>query len=265
VDIIGHLAVVEHAGISGDEVWAQDAQIALFPNLAHCHEWAYQRLREDLRRPVDRTEKLIQGHIITDWVIHYGTKLTPQRHRIGWAYDEAPRIAEGLDRFVDDALAAGLAEVDPRDHDERAHLERDFGHTVAECALDLRVGEPLAGTQRFENLKATLAKLADQEYARQLIEGVFSHTGGYTREAAAVLERTTKEYGAWAGQVRHPEDFAALTLCTRFDWPYERATVDYVVSYLHDVGKRLDKAAAERIVDDIVHAIADPMSLALSA
>ena len=119
MDIIGHLAVVEHAGLAGAEVWEDDAALALFPNLAHCHEWAYGRLRETLARPSDepvsRANKLIEGHIITDWVIHYGTKLTPEPVRTGWAYQEMHVAAERMDTFIDVALREGIADRDPRD------------------------------------------------------------------------------------------------------------------------------------------------------
>ncbi|MEU4771526.1 hypothetical protein [Micromonospora sp. NPDC023644] len=262
MDIMGHLAVIEHAGVSDSRVWSSDALVALFPNLAHCHEWAYKRLREDIHQEVNPTEKLIQGHIITDWVIHHGNTLTPQRHRIGWAYDEAPRIGAQLDSFIDNALSMGLAENDPRLSDTREHLERDFGHTAAECALDLRIGMEVADTPRYDDLKRELAKLADPAYAKTLVADVFDRTGGYTREGEELLSRTMSEYGAWADEVRHPEDFAALTLCTKFDWPYERATVDYVLTFLHDVGKGLDPGAADRLVADVVAAIADPGRMA---
>jgi hypothetical protein len=262
MDIMGHLAVIEYAGVEGEEVWSDDALLALFPNLAHCHEWAYRRLTDDLRRPVERSEKLIQGHIITDWVIHYGPKLTPERHRIGWAYDEAPPIADRLDKFIDRALAAGFAEVDPRRHDTIEHLRRDFGHTTAECALDLGIGAEVVKTPRYEALKASLARMADPQFAGQLVSDIFARLGGYTREGAAVLERTAREYGQWATDVRHPEDFAALTLCTKFDWPYDRPTVDYVLDFLHDVERRLDVSTKDRVVADIVSAIAEPQLLA---
>lgn len=262
MDIMGHLAVIEHAGVGGEEVWGRDALLALFPNLAHCHEWAYRRLTEQDRQPTSSAGKLVQGHIITDWVIHYGERLTPTRERIGWAYDEAPAIADRLDAFIDGALSAGLADRDPREHDVLQHLRRDFGHTAAECALDLGIGCEVVRTPRYEALRAALARLAEPGYARQLVEDVFAELDGYTREDAAVLERTAQEYGRWAGQVRHPEDFAALTLCTKFDWPYDRETVDYVLSFLHDVERKLDPGAKQRVVDDIVASIAEPQRLA---
>lgn len=265
MDIIGHLAVIEHAGVAGPEVWGEDSLLALFPNLAHCHEWAYRRLSADLRSPEHHGEHLVQGHIITDWVIHYGPKLTPVRRRIGWAYDEAPAIADRLDAFVDGALKSGLTDVDPRQHDTREHLQRDFGHTAAECALDLGIGASIADTPRYDALKATLTKLADPAFAADMVRRVFAEFGGYTREEAAVLRRTADEYGQWATEVRHPEDFAALTICTKFDWPYDRATVDYVLTFLHDVERRLEPGAKDRIVDDIVSSIAAPRQLAMAA
>lgn len=268
MDIIGHLAVIEHAGVAGDEVWADDAVLALFPNLAHCHEWAYQRLRETVDGqdvPQSRAAKLIEGHIITDWVIHYGPVLTPQPQRIGWAYQEMPIAVEKMDAFFDTALRTGLVDKDPRDHDTREHLERDFGHTSVECALDFRVGSAVANSQRETDLRASLRRLAVPEFGTALTGNVLGSSGGFTREPETVLSRTMIEYGQWAEQVVHPEDFAALTICTKYDWPYDRQTIDYVLDFLHGVERDLDPGLAEKLVDEVVAAIADPRRLAVPA
>lgn len=269
LDIIGHLAVIEHAATAGSEVWEDDAVLALFPNLAHCHEWAYSRLRETVQRseeePVGRTAKLIEGHIITDWVIHFGPTLTPERQRIGWAYQEMHLAVDRMDDFLDTALRTGLADRDPRDHDTRAHLERDFGHTSVECALDFRVGSHVADSAREEGLRASLARLSDPEFGRALAAEVFAETGGFTREPDSLLARTMGEYGDWVGSIKHPEDLAALTICTKFDWNYDRRTVDYVLDFLHGIERDLDHGRAEQLVDEIVAAIADPRRMALAA
>ncbi|WP_113704625.1 hypothetical protein [Nonomuraea lactucae] len=269
MDIIGHLAVIEHAGVSGAEVWEDDAVLALFPNLAHCHEWAYGRLRRTIDGPPEdaepsRTAKLIESHIITDWVIHYGPRLTPQPRRVGWAYREMHQATEAMDRFFDDALKLGIATSDPREHDTREHLERDFGHTSVECALDFKVGSHVADTAREDGLRTSLARLHDLEWARELASGVFAETGGYTKEGDDKLSRTMSEYGEWARSIRHPEDFAALTLCTRYGWGYDRRTVDYVLDFLHTVERGLDKGLADQLVDEVVAAVADPQTMAIS-
>lgn len=263
MDIIGHLAVIEHAGIAGAEVWEGDAVLALFPNLAHCHEWAYGQLRQALEGPAlgrdqGRAAKLIQGHIITDWVIHYGPKLTPEPQRIGWAYQEMHLATERLDGFIDQALAMGLSDHDPRDHDTREHLERDFGHTSVECALDLRVGSHVANSAREVGLRQSLRRLHDPRWATLMVSDVMAETGGFTREGAAKLGRTMSEYGAWAESIKHPEDLAALTICTRFNWDYDRRTVDYVLDFLNDIERGLDEGQANELVEQIVTSIADP-------
>ncbi|GAA0674421.1 hypothetical protein GCM10010193_29170 [Kitasatospora atroaurantiaca] len=268
MDIIGHLAVIEHAATAGSEVWEEDAVLALFPNLAHCHEWAYGRLKEAVQRqdeqPVDRAAKLIEGHIITDWVIHYGPTLTPEPQRIGWAYQEMHLAVDRMDGFFDNALRLGITDRDPRDHDTRAHLERDFGHTSVECALDFRVGSHVADSVRENGLRQSLARLGDPAFGRNLAAEVFSGTGGYTKEPDSLLARTMGEYGDWASSIEHPEDFAALTLCTKFDWPYDRRTVDYVLEFLHGIERELDHDLAEQLVDEVVAAIADPRRMSMT-
>ncbi|HZM75048.1 MAG TPA: hypothetical protein VFC19_04940 [Candidatus Limnocylindrales bacterium] len=267
MDIIGHLAVLEHAGIAGEEVWEDDAVLALFPNLAHCHEWAYKTLRQTIDAPADqpqqsRAAKLIEGHIITDWVIHYGPDLTPKPQRIGWAYQEMHLATERMDDFIDRALELRLSDNDPRDHDTRDHLERDFGHTSVECALDFKVGRHVANSARETGLRKSLGRLAEPSWAASMVADVMHETGAYTREGESKLTRTMSEYGAWAESIRHPEDFAALTICTRFDWDYERRTVDYVLDYLHDIERELRPDLAEELVDQVVERIADPRLMA---
>jgi hypothetical protein len=267
MDIIGHLAVLEHAGVAGAEVWEDDAVLALFPNLAHCHEWAYGKLRQAIESPSGgpergRAARLIEGHIVTDWVIHYGPQLTPEPRRVGWAYQEMHLATERLDTFIDEALALGLSDRDPRDHDTREHLERDFGHTSVECALDIKIGSHVANTAREAGLRKSLARLSEPQWAASMAAGVMAETGGFTREPESKLSRTMSEYGQWASSIQHPEDFAALTICTRFNWDYDRRTVDYVLDFLHDVGHGLDAGRADELADQVVAAITDPRIMA---
>jgi hypothetical protein len=128
--------------------------------------------------------------------------------------------------------------------------------------LDFRVGADVANTSRETTLREILARLADPGFGTRLAADVFAATGGYTREPDATLARTMAEYGTWAASVVHPEDFAALTICTKYDWPYDRRTVDFVLDFLHGVEGRLDEGAARRLVDEVVASIADPSRLA---
>jgi hypothetical protein len=255
MDIIGHIAVLDHAGVSGD-IWGDDATLALFPNLAHCHDWGYRQLQAGTE-PRERVESLIRGHILADWVIHYGVDVTAERRRIGWAYQEAPAVIERMDTFFDHVLASGVTDVDPRHLDDRSHLERDFGHTVAECALDLQLAESVSGTARDTSVRASLSRLADPDFAVSLTEEVFRFTGGTTSEPPEVLARTAREYGAWATDVRTLHDFAALTICTKLGWPFNREAVDLVLGFLADVAARLQPAASARLVDRVVELVDD--------
>jgi hypothetical protein len=259
MDILGHIAVIEHAGAaSSDELWGDAALYAIFPNLAHCHEWAYGELKRSPRLTGNIIRDSITGHIITDWVIHYGPDLTPEAQRIGWAYQEMPNVVNRMDAFFDGMLSDGVVERDPRDYDTRAHLERDFGHTVAECALDMLTADEVASSSRQETLCRSLNRLADSSFARGLVSDVFARTGGYTREPESKLARTMREYGEWAASIRHPEDLAALTICTKYDWPYDRRCVDRVLDLVKEVSRGLSPAPRQRLINQVVASIERP-------
>jgi hypothetical protein len=259
MDIIGHIAVIEHAGVTDKEaLWGDGALYAIFPNLAHCHEWAYNELKRSPQLKGDLVSDLIAGHIVTDWIIHYGPYLIPQPERIGWAYDEMQKVVDRMDDFFNAMLADGVVDRDPRDHDTREHLERDFGHTVAECALDLLTADEVANSSRKTLFCESLSRLSDPAFATNLVADVFAATGGYTREPDEKIARTMREYGEWATSIRHPEDLAALTICTKYNWPYDRRCVERVLDLLREVSKGLDLGPRQILVDQVVASIAQP-------
>ena len=246
MDIVGHVAIADFAGVSSDP-WGRDALLALFPNIAHCHDWAYSQLQ-----PVGHEAALIRTHIIADWVIHYGAHVGKQRRRIGWAYESAPWIADRMDGLFDLALKTGFSDLDPRDHDERLHLERDFAHTAAECALDLQLVDMVVDTPKEQALRASLSQLGDVTFARTFVDETFAATAGVTTETDSVLARTAYEYGAWAYDTRTMHDFPALTICSKLGWSFEPPVVDLVLEFLAGVGDNLDKCLGEQLIEQVV-------------
>lgn len=264
MDILGHVAVIDYSGITDTgELWGEHALYSIFPNLAHCHEWAYNELKRSPRLTGTVMRDLITGHIVADWIIHYGPHLTPEPQRIGWAYDEMQNAVDRMDAFFDQMLADGVVDRDPRDHDTREHLERDFGHTSVECALDMMTADEMVNSGYQTAFLNSLSRLADPAFCRELVRDVFASTGGYTREPDEKLARTMREYGEWAASIRHPEDLAALTICTKFDWPYDRRCVDRVLEFLKNVSKGLHSAPRQRLMDEVVASIAQPARMAV--
>lgn len=257
MDLLGHLTVIEEAGLaSGEALWHDGAVLALFPNLAHCHDWAYDSLWHAHREP-DRARRIVQGHMICDWVIHYGDRRTPTRERIGWAYQQMPRALDRLDAFMDHVTARGFAPVDPRALDDRAHLERDFAHTAVECAVDVHVTERHGGRVRLDAVCRALAPLATPE-GRRRIDDILGEIGGRTAEPVTVLDRTAEEFGTWAASVERPTDFAALTLCSKYGLEVSPESVADVSSFVADIAGDLDPSSTARMFDTIVERIADP-------
>lgn len=259
MDLIGHLAVIEEAGLlRGDELWGKDALAAMFPNIAHCHQWAYESLwnaHQYTDAPIART---IQAHMICDWVIHYGAYWTPVRERIGWAYKEMPKAVDQLDRFMDHVVKKGYARQDPRSLDERSHLERDFGHTAVECALDIRLAQKYTSQARLEAVCNQFTELGSQKNPDEFIRQVFAETGGHTLEPEAVLLRTVEDYARWSRIVKRSYEFAAFTILSKFNIEETPESLQFVVEFLDALSRSFAEGDMRQMVDQIVERIANP-------
>jgi hypothetical protein len=259
MDLIGHLGVIEDAGLlSGDQLWGTEALIAFLPNLAHCHQWAYESLWDVHRRNDLTRARVIQSHMICDWVIHYGPKWTPVKERVGWAYQEMPAAVERLDTFMDHVVATGMVITDPREQDTREHLERDFGHTSVECALDLGLSQRYTSEARLASVCEEFRRWGNDDYRSKLLQIVFDETGGYTLEPPAVLDRTATEYARWSHVVRRPYEFAALTIISKYGMVESREAIDFVLSFLDELARGFSPSESRRCVGEIVERIADP-------
>jgi hypothetical protein len=259
MDLIGHLAVIEESGVlAGDDLWGEQAVVAMLPNLAHCHQWAYEALWDAHRRSDATTARVLQSHMICDWVIHYGSKWTPVKERIGWAYDEMPKAAARLDSFMDHLSAHGLLREDPREVDSREHLERDFGHTAVECALDFRLAARYAGGPRLASIGREFQRFGEPGVADEFIAQVFHDLDGYTKEPPDVLRRTIDDFARWSGRVTRPYEFAAYTMIAKYGVEETDESLQFALDFLEVLSRNLDRSGTERMVSAIVERIADP-------
>ena len=264
MDLVGHLTVIEEAGLGKERFLSEEEIIfAMFPNFAHCHEWAYKTLWNVHQKASDRDLRLIQGHMICDWVIHYGPRWTPVMERVGWAYHEMPLAVAELDPFMDKLVSEGHVECDPRSQDSRDHLERDFGHTTIECALDFILANKYVGTDRLQKLAIAFERLALPEESLSRIQKTFEKVSGYTREPRSRLLKTINEYARWSTYVTHPEQYAALTLMSKYNIKETPETLEFVVGFLKKISGLLDSGGLWQTYDQIVERIANP-ELAMS-
>ena len=264
MDLVGHLTVIEEAGLGQERFLSEEEIIfAMFPNFAHCQEWAYKNLWTIHQKAPDWDLRIIQGHMICDWVIHYGPRWTPVMERVGWAYHEMPLSVAELDPFMNKLVSEGYVQNDPRTQDSRDHLERDFGHTAIECALDFILAKKYVGTDRLEKMAHAFETLARPEESLSLIQKTFDKVSGYTREPDSRLLKTINEYARWSTYVTHPEQYAALTLMSKYDIKETPETLEFVVEFLEKISRRLDSSGLHYMYDQIVERIANP-ELAMS-
>lgn len=259
MDLIGHLMVIEEAGLgNGAKLQKEKIIYAMFPNLAHCHEWAYKGLW-DAHRYTDNEEiRLIQGHMICDYVIHYGPNLTDPKQRIGWAYKEMPKAIEQMEPFLNYILDKKFVLMDPRLLDDLSHFQRDFGHTTVECALDFALACKFSGTDRFHTVCEAFKEFGRPDVGEKFIEEVFQKTSGFTREPRDLLLKTIDDYARWATAVKSPVEFAALTLLSKYNIHECKESLEFCVDYLESLSKQLDPSSLDRMLNEIIERIANP-------
>lgn len=258
MDLIGHLSVIEDAGVCpAAQLWGERAVWAFLPNLAHCHEWAYAELWHAHRSRSQVERRLVQGHMICDWVIHYGTRRVPAPERIGWAYHQMPIAAAQLETFMQHIVARGLVAEDPRTLDTREHMERDFGHTAVECALDLW----LARRRPVSRHVASIGDAFRRFDAPDALDGIMQNLhaiGGVTKEPPAVLARTLAEYARWSRIAVSLEQYAAFGLAARYGIEETPDALAFVSGFLDELARKLDDDATRSAYDAIVRHVQDP-------
>ncbi|MFS0752931.1 hypothetical protein [Oceanobacillus sp. 1P07AA] len=259
MDLIGHIKVIEDAGLSkGRLLNEEEILYAMFPNIAHCHEWAYQSLWNAHTDSNNNLIRILQGHMICDYVIHYGPDYEENTSRIGWAYKEMPRALEMLDLFVEESKIRGFLEMDPRLTSDKDRFIRDFGHTAVECALDFSLAEDFSGTDRLNNIRSAFQKLGREERGNKFIEKVFKNTSGYTKEPLEKLLTTVDSYSNWSEKVKSPEEFAAFTLIEKYGLVDSTESLNFCVSFLKDLSDKLNKTKIDSMLYEITERVYNP-------
>ncbi|HDR7799688.1 TPA: hypothetical protein QCY03_003489 [Bacillus tropicus] len=260
MDLIGHLKVIEDAGLGSSEYLQGDEILyAMFPNLAHCHEWAYKSLWDIHHTSDDVGLRLIQGHMICDYVIHYGPTLAEPKERIGWAYKEMPKALEVLDQFFNHVTENGFVTTDPRLLDTPEHMRRDFGHTAVECALDFALANDFnCGNDRIPLIREAFEKISLPENGEKFVNEVFQKTNGYTREPRELIRNTIANYGKWVQTAETPVEFASLTLLSKYNIEITKESQLFCLEFLDNLSNRLDSTLLNQMISEIVERIINP-------
>lgn len=263
MDLIGHLTVLCRAEVlARSQAFGEDAVLGMFPNFFHCHEWGYDDLLGSGRPCEEGSQRAVQGHLITDWVIHFGDRWAERRRRIGFAYDAMDAAAADMPWFLAAAERRGLL-VSPAalraKSEER--LRRDFAHTAVECAFERLVAERHAGDDELPALVAGLGQALEPASMRALQADVFESMAAWTKEPAAMLERSRREYTAWLGIVDSLTDFPALLFASKFGVVQDRAGIELAEELFARVRRSVDAARFWRCFDACVDAVAAPATL----
>ncbi|MGZ0049320.1 hypothetical protein [Brevibacillus gelatini] len=260
MDLIGHLVVIEEAGLTnGKNLKGDEIIYSMFPNIGLCHEWAYKSLWDAHRCTDDQSVRLIQGHMICDYVIHYGPDLTEPKQRIGWAYKEMPKALDVMETFLKEVIERKLAPVNPRELDpDEEHFLRDFGHTAIECALDFALATRFKGGDRLNSVCDAFRKLGRPGVGEKFVEDVFQRTNGYTREPREAWTAAINNYSKWADLAKTPTEFAALTFINKYNLHENKESLDFCVNFLEDLSKQLDPSALDKMLYEIIERIANP-------
>ena len=263
MDLIGHLSVLCLAEVlTPDEAFGDAVIAGMFPNFFHCHEWGYDELLAAGPDCDDGTPRAVQGHLITDWVIHFGERWARSRQRIGFAYEVMDAASAEMGWFFAEAESRGLLvrpEALQAKSDERLH--RDFAHTAVECAFERLVAERHFGDEHLPRLREAMRSALAPERMAALQSEVFADMAAWTKEPPTMLERSRGEYAAWLDIVDSLTDFPALLFDSKFGVVQSPDGVVLAEELFSRVRRATDAARFWRCFDECVAAVAEPAIL----
>ncbi len=266
MDLIGHCAVAEMSGaLVEEEVYGPGIVELMFPNYAHCHDWAYGHVWEPEQFGAwQRTGERLRAHIICDWVIHYGTKRTDVKEKVGWVYQRMEIAGKLATEFFATAVREGMLDAQMPDLANWTEKKRlDFAHSFVEYAVDLILAERTITPKRFQAIKKGLAQLADPDgygsYPWAI--NMFQSMGVTSEQSSEFITNSIYRMARDGMESATPEEFAIRTAAHKYSFRIDEKTIRYVRGYLERIAGELDLDEIKAVCDDIVAAIRQPDSI----
>jgi hypothetical protein len=266
MDTLGHCIVAVRSGRFEPEcVFGDGLHDLLLPNLLHCHDWAYSSMWDlgGLAPELRRSGELVRCHMVTDWVIHYGSADTSRKKKCGWAYRSMAIAWRAAPRFFGDAAAAGLLQPGcplPERWTKKQWL--DFSHSMLEYSLDLMLADEIS-SRDFQRMRQTLAALGRRGAgsARAALHGRFHALGAVSEKDCDFLEKSIDGYARCAAEAERPDCFAVSTVLQKYSFVENRDSVRYVRRFLEEIASTLNPSDTDALLDEIVRGVLEPATL----
>jgi hypothetical protein len=266
MDLVGHCAVAEMSGVlKEEEVYGPGIVEVMFPNYAHCHDWAYGHVWEPERfGKLARTGERLRAHIICDWVIHYGTDHTHIKEKVGWAFKRMDIAGKHVTEFFATAAHKGMLRTELPDLATWTEKKRlDFAHSMVEYAVDLILTERTITPKRYQAIKDGLAPLAtnDGYGSCPWALNMFRELGVTSERDPDFILWSIHQMARDAVESESPKEFAIRTAAHKYGFEINPETISYVRSYLERIAGELDLEEVTALCDQIAAVIKQPESI----
>lgn len=263
MDILGHCYLALKSGLyTSEEVYGEGLLDLMLPNILHCHDWAYANIWHIEKFPVAvlPAARLVQSHIVADWVIHYGAESTEIKKKCGWAYRRMAVAKNNAERFFGNAARMGLLAPwaeNTQEWDKRKRL--DFSHSIIEYCLDLILASRIAAAD-FLRMKSVLSSLAGTQGSErtQLLFARFADLGAWSDHNLIFLNQSVEAFARDGVRAESPDHFAISTVIRKYGFVDTDASYGYVRDFLHEIASTLELEDVENMLDGIADAVANP-------
>ncbi|WP_330961991.1 hypothetical protein [Photobacterium sp. 53610] len=242
--IVGHCYIAESSGVFPSELPSTTGIGALMlPDYVNCHNWGY----DNYAILTGCDGMLVRAHLITDWVVHFGSSFTSPRLRRGWAYRRLKLSASFYEEFFSRAYAEGVSKSPvPKDS------KRGFSHSMMEYAIDSALCRRGWFDSRFEvGTNMALQALNLHTVKKSLCKLCIPLDEGTD------LEIELASYANRLRMARDPEDFALLAAARKFGLIVSTESADFVRQYISHLLEEVDNNEIEAVCHECAEAVSN--------
>ncbi len=257
MDLIGHIYTARRSGLFSDTELNNHVVELMFPNLRHCHDWAYMHAWEiKPNDPYKDTLAFIRAHMICDWIIHYGDACTHNKSKVGWVYKHLNIVTTRLQSFLEGLFLQGAdcSYLESRMGTPKGRL--DINHTLLELAIDFYIADFYPSQDDFKVWRKAFGKFSTDLESNNLASfwRLCSELQAYSDKSDAFIECEIYALSHFAAhEWNKPTDYAVFTAMRKYQIPRTAETVNYVSKFLYSLATVIE----HQDIDDLFKRISD--------
>ena len=217
--IVGHCYVAEKSRVFPPHYpSAQGIGLLMLPDYVNCHDWGYEHYKE----LTGQDGMLVRAHLVTDWLVHFGTLDVRPRQRRGWAYRRMGLASTFYDEFFKLAFDRHLSNSpEPKDS------MRGFSHSMIEYCIDSAICRRGWFDSRFGSAVTEALQALNFQTVQKILEElsiVVSNENDLQTEIAS--------YAARIIIARDPEDLVLLAAARKFGLQVTTESAQFVRGFI---------------------------------